>query len=96
MKIYKIFCICFLCLITYKAEAKFVDVNSFELDNGLQVFVIENHRAPIIESRVFYKVGSLNDGIGKGGVAHLLEHMMFRGTKKVGNDEFNRLYSIRD
>lgn len=91
MKIYKIFCICFLCFITYKAEAKFVDVNSFELDNGLQVFVIENHRAPIIESRVFYKVGSLNDGIGKGGIAHLLEHMMFRGTKKVGNDEFNHI-----
>ena len=61
------------------------------LDNGLSVYVVENHKSPIIESRLYYKVGSLNDEVGKGGIAHLLEHMMFRGTKRIKSDEFNNI-----
>ena len=91
MNFNKIFSVCLLCLLAIKAEAKFIDVNSFQLENGLSVFVVENHRAPIVESRLFYKAGSLNDMTGKGGIAHLLEHMMFRGTKKVKDKEFNNI-----
>ena len=80
-----------LCLLAFETEAKFVDVNSFMLDNGLSVYVVENHKSPIIESRLYYKVGSLNDEVGKGGIAHLLEHMMFRGTKRIKSDEFNNI-----
>ena len=91
MNFNKFFSVCFFCLLAIKAEAKFIDVNSFQLENGLSVFVVENHRAPIVESRLFYKAGSLNDMVGKGGIAHLLEHMMFRGTKKIKDKEFNNI-----
>lgn len=69
---------------TFKAE-------EFFLDNGLQVIVIENHKAPIIQQMLFYKAGAMDENPGQGGVAHLLEHLMFRGTAKVGGKQFNRI-----
>ena len=91
MKITKGFFAFVLCLLAFETEARFVDVDSFMLDNGLSVYVVENHKSPIVESRLYYRVGSLNDGVGKGGVAHLLEHMMFRGTKRIKSDVFNNI-----
>lgn len=73
------------------AAAKLLDVKTFELDNGLQAAVIENHKAPVALLQVYYKAGSLYDPVGKGGIAHLLEHLMFRGTKKLPDKAFNRL-----
>lgn len=73
------------------AEAKIFDMEEFRLANGLQVIVIPNHKAPIVRQMVWYKVGSVDEALGKGGSAHLLEHLMFRGTKKVRDSEFNSI-----
>lgn len=73
------------------ADAKLMNLSHFKLDNGLDVAVIENHKAPVVLQMLYYKTGSVNDPKGKGGIAHLLEHMMFRGTKQVPDKMFNRL-----
>lgn len=77
-----------------KAKAGMFDAEEFYLDNGLRVIVIPNHKAPIIKQMLWYKVGSIDEKIGEGGMAHLLEHLMFRGTKKVGRDEYNRVVQV--
>ena len=79
------------CLVFGSAEAKVFDMTEFRLKNGLQVIVIPNHKAPIVRQMVWYKVGSVDEKIGKGGTAHLLEHLMFRGTKKVKDSWFNAI-----
>ena len=73
-----------------EAKAKGLATQEFYLDNGLQVIVIENHKAPIVEQMLFYKVGAVDEKPGQGGIAHLLEHLMFRGTAKVEGEQFNR------
>ncbi len=74
-----------------RADAGLFDAQEFYLDNGLRVIVAENHRVPIIKHMVWYKSGAADEMVGKGGSAHLLEHLMFRGTKEVKGQEFNRL-----
>jgi zinc protease len=59
--------------------------------NGLKVILLENHKAPLITFQVWYRVGSRNEEWGKTGLSHMLEHMMFKGTKKVGPEEFSRI-----
>ena len=54
------------------------------LDNGLTILLYENKQAPIIACRLFYTTGSVHEKPGKTGIAHMLEHMLFKGTKKVG------------
>ena len=73
------------------AQAKLMNLSAFQLDNGLQVAVVENHKAPVVLQQVLYKTGSLYDPKGKGGIAHLLEHMMFRGTDKLPGKMFDNL-----
>jgi len=73
------------------AHAKIPDFESFELDNGLKVVVSENHKAPIAKVMLFYKVGAMDEEVGKSGLAHLLEHLMFRGTTHVSASSFNDL-----
>lgn len=90
-KMKKVGLFCFLLLMPLVAQAKLLNVDYFELDNGLQVAVVENHKAPVVLQMLFYKTGSVNDPKGKGGLAHLLEHLMFRGTSKVSDKVFNRL-----
>lgn len=63
----------------------------FKLDNGLKVIVQEDHRSPVVVSQVWYRAGSLDEVNGKTGVAHVLEHMMFKGTNKVKAGQFSRL-----
>ncbi len=67
--------------------------NVFETDlsNGLKVILLENHKAPLVTFQVWYRVGSRNESWGKTGLSHMLEHMMFKGTKKVGPEEFSRI-----
>ncbi|MDD4556554.1 MAG: pitrilysin family protein [Alphaproteobacteria bacterium] len=72
-------------------QAKMFDLHEFVLDNGLRVIVIPNHKAPIIKHMVWYQVGSVDEVLGKSGKAHLLEHLLFRGTEKVKDSEFNTL-----
>ena len=72
-------------------QAKTFNIEEFYLDNGLQVVVIENHKAPIVKQMLFYKAGAVDEMPGKGGIAHLLEHLMFRGTNKIKGQNFNKL-----
>ena len=67
--------------------------NVFEtvLSNGLKVILLENHKAPLVTFQVWYRVGSRNESWGKTGLSHILEHMMFKGTEKVGPEEFSRI-----
>jgi zinc protease len=67
----------------------------FTLDNGLKLIVKPDHRAPVVVSQVWYKVGSSYEQGGLTGVSHALEHMMFRGTPKHPAGEFSRLVSDR-
>lgn len=76
------------------ALAKVAEIETFKLENGLEVAVIENHKAPVVLQMLYYKTGSANDPKGKGGIAHLLEHLMFRGTTQVADKEFNRLTDL--
>ena len=55
----------------------------FTLENGLMVVVIKNDRAPIVTHMVWYKVGAADEVQGKSGIAHFLEHLMFKGTDTV-------------
>lgn len=61
------------------------------LPNGLKVILLEEHKAPVATLQVWYKVGSRNEMTGKTGLAHLTEHMMFKGTKKYGKGEYSRI-----
>ena len=61
------------------------------LPNGLKVILLENHKAPSITFQVWYRVGSRNEAWGKTGLSHMLEHMMFKGTGKIGPEEFSRI-----
>ncbi len=72
-----------LCFCISPANAKLFNAEEFYLKNGMQVVVIENHKAPIVKHMLWYKSGATNDRLGKAGTAHLLEHLMFRGTKRV-------------
>ena len=70
-------------------SAKLLPMEEFTLDNGLQVIVVTNTKAPVVKQMLWYKVGSIDEPAGKGGAAHLLEHLMFRGTSKVPGSSFN-------
>ena len=67
------------------------DTHEYHLSNGLKLIVREDHRAPTVAHMVWYRAGSMDEVNGKTGVAHVLEHMMFKGTKKVKSGEFSRL-----
>jgi len=64
---------------------------SFTLANGLRVIVQEDHRAPVVLTQVWYRVGSSDEPPGLSGISHVLEHMMFKGTPTVPVGEFSRL-----
>lgn len=64
---------------------------TFTLGNGMQVVVIPDHRAPVVTHMVWYKVGSADEPQGKAGIAHFLEHLMFKGTNKYPPGAFNRI-----
>ncbi|PHS22557.1 MAG: peptidase M16 [Methylophaga sp.] len=67
------------------------NVTEFKLDNGLKLIVKEDHRAPIVVSQVWYKVGSSYEYNGITGISHILEHMMFKGTKNLKPKEFSQI-----
>ncbi len=64
------------------AVASIYGAETFTLDNGMQVVVIPNHRSPIVSHMVWYRVGSADEPPGKSGIAHFLEHLMFKGTPR--------------
>ena len=78
-------------LISTGAFAKVFSPVTRTLDNGLQVVVVENHRSAIVTQMVWYKVGSADEVPGKTGLAHFLEHLMFKGTPSVPPGQFSRI-----
>lgn len=64
-------------------------VTHFTLDNGLEVVVIEDHRAPVVTQMLWYRAGSADETPGVSGVAHFLEHLLFKGTKTMAPGEFS-------
>lgn len=66
-------------------------VSTFTLDNGMQGVVIEDHRAPVVTHMVWYKVGSADEEPGKTGIAHYLEHLLFKGTPTVPSGRFSQI-----
>ena len=69
------------------------EVETFTLDNGLDVVVIPDHRAPVVTHMVWYRAGAADEPRGKSGIAHFLEHLMFKGTEKHPAGEFSNTVS---
>jgi zinc protease len=65
-------------------------VTSFKLSNGLEVVVLPDHRAPVVTHMIWYKVGSADETPGKSGLAHFLEHLMFKGTTQNPGNRFSQ------
>ncbi len=64
-------------------------VTTFTLDNGMEVVVVEDHRAPVVQHMVWYRVGSADEPAGVSGIAHFLEHLMFKGTDTLKQGQFS-------
>ncbi|PKQ13849.1 MAG: peptidase M16 [Alphaproteobacteria bacterium HGW-Alphaproteobacteria-1] len=78
---------CLVTLVPLAAVAE--DVTHFTLDNGMEVVVIEDRRAPVVTHMVWYRAGSADETPGVSGVAHFLEHLLFKGTKTMAPGEFS-------
>ena len=81
-------------LMVLPVRALDVEISNFKLANGMEVVVIPNNRAPVVTHMVWYRVGSADEVSGKSGLAHFLEHLMFKGTSKRAPGEFDRLIDI--
>ena len=91
MKVFR-FCLPWigLLIIPLAAPADIADqVTDFTLDNGLQVVVIEDHRAPVVVHMLWYRAGSADETAGVSGIAHFLEHLLFKQTKTLESGEFS-------
>jgi zinc protease len=88
------FALAFVALTGFLTKAGFalsLPVTEFTLDNGLNVIVIEDHRAPVVLNAITYRVGGADEVTGKTGLAHFFEHLMFKGTTKYPKDSFDLL-----
>ncbi len=90
MRIQWLIILLMVCAMPVMAET---DTQAFTLDNGMQVIVKPDHRAPVAVLQVWYKIGSSYEETGATGLSHVLEHMMFKGTQDIGPGEFSRLIS---
>ena len=84
------FALLFALLIPGSLLANPAQTHEYTLSNGLKLIVREDHRSPVVISQIWYKAGSIDEVNGVTGVAHVLEHMMFKGTKRVPGGEFSR------
>ncbi len=73
------------------ANAAVFDAKSCLLTNGLQVVVVSNHRVPVVTHMIYYRVGALDEPAGQSGIAHFLEHLMFKGTNTLAPGEFSAI-----
>ncbi|MFN7599444.1 MAG: M16 family metallopeptidase [Cereibacter sp.] len=78
-------------LLSLASPALAETVTDFTLPNGLQVVVIEDHRAPVVVHMVWYRVGAADEPPGHSGIAHFLEHLMFKGTDEVPSGKFSEI-----
>ncbi|MGB0749592.1 MAG: M16 family metallopeptidase [Magnetospiraceae bacterium] len=89
MRIVAVLTLVFSFLAAPQATARVFDPQVFTLGNGMRVVVIENHRAPVVTHMVWYGVGSADEPPGKSGIAHALEHLMFKGTPRFPDGAFS-------
>ena len=73
------------------ANATVFNAKSFTLSNGMRVVVASNHRVPVVTHMIYYRVGAMDEPSGQSGIAHFLEHLMFKGTKKLKPGEFSEI-----
>jgi zinc protease len=66
-------------------------VSDFRLENGMEVVVIEDHRAPVVTHMVWYRVGSADEPWGHSGIAHFFEHLMFKATNEIADGAFSKI-----
>ncbi|MDP5219594.1 pitrilysin family protein [Ruegeria sp. 2205SS24-7] len=71
------------------ASAEDEAVTTFTLDNGMEVVVVEDHRAPVVQHMVWYRAGSADEPVGSSGVAHFLEHLLFKATDTLASGELS-------
>ncbi|MFH1740851.1 MAG: pitrilysin family protein [bacterium] len=88
-KICLLFCLIFLQPVFAEQPLR-LDVQEFTLDNGLKILILERHDSPTFAAQMVFKVGSVDERPGITGVAHLLEHMMFKGTKVIGIKDYEQ------
>lgn len=81
----------FAALLPFSTALAGEPTHEHKLANGLRIIVKEDHRAPTVVSMIWYKAGSIDEFNGTTGVAHVLEHMMFKGTKTVAKGQFSKL-----
>ena len=82
-----------LCLLGSVAQAQVYYPETAQLKNGLQIVVIPNHRAPVVTNMMWVKAGAMDDPWGTSGIAHFLEHLMFKGTKLHPEGDYSRIIS---
>ena len=80
------------CALALPAAAE--EVSSFSLESGMEVVVIEDHRAPVAVNMVWYRVGAADEPAGRSGIAHFLEHLMFKGTDTLEPGEFSETVEL--
>lgn len=76
---------------SFVAPDKLFNAKGYKLDNGLQIVVFENKRAPVVTHMMWYRVGSADEVEGKSGIAHFLEHLMFKGQKDLKPGQFSKI-----
>lgn len=77
--------------LVFGASVALAQITSFKLDNGMDVVVIEDHRAPVVTHMVWYRAGAADEQPGESGIAHFLEHLMFKATDELEPGEFSRI-----
>jgi zinc protease len=80
----------FTLLIFLIPSALFAGAREYGLENGMKVIMLEDHKSPLAVFQIWYRVGSRDEVAGRGGLSHLLEHMMFKGTPRHGSKELSR------
>lgn len=94
IRILFVFCLFVLSSPSYAKDTayeKVFNAKPFMLDNGMQVVVVENDRVPVVTHMVWYKVGAADEKMGKSGIAHFLEHLLFKGSEGLEPGEFSRI-----
>ncbi len=88
---YIVFLILFLVFLSFGDSFMNIDVEEFRLDNGLRVILIQREVLPVVSVQLWFRVGAVDEVDGKSGVAHFLEHMIFKGTENLKPGEFSRI-----
>jgi zinc protease len=80
-----------LVILGIRPSAQAAEVKEFTLANGMKVLLLESPKAPVVTVQIWYKVGSRNEVMGRAGLSHMLEHMMFKGTPQIPKGAFSKL-----